>query len=192
MAMNNRITNNAITFRRARRSEAGALRELHACSMRALSHGFYENEVIEAFLAHVDTLDEGLIDAGNYLTAHLDGMLAGCGGWTADEPSYAPHLGAERPHDARARATVRSVYVHPDFAGHSIARTLMGLIESDIARAGLETAVLEATLNAIPFYRRLGYRGDKPVVFRLPQDRVFVALSMEKETRSARMLIPSN
>jgi GNAT superfamily N-acetyltransferase len=181
--MSTSIKSNAIAFRRARRSEAGALRALHACSMRALSHGFYESEVIEAFLAHVDTLDEGVIDAGRYFTAHLDGVLAGCGGWTADEPSYASHLGTARPHDARAKATVRSVYVHPDFTGRGIARMLMGLIESGIAHAGLEIAVLEATLNAIPFYRRLGYRGDTPVVFRLPQDRLFVGLSMEKATR---------
>jgi GNAT superfamily N-acetyltransferase len=148
--------------------------------MRALGHGFYESETIEAFLAHVDTLDEQLIEAGSYLTAHVDGVLAGCGGWTGDEPSYAPYLSAERPHDTRRLATVRSVYVHPDHAGRGLARKLMGLIESEIAHAGLETASLEATLNAIPFYRRLGYRGDKPVVFRLPQDLVSVGLSMEK------------
>lgn len=171
-----------LTFRRAARDETAALRELHACSMRALACGFYESDAIEAFLAHIDTLDERLIDEGTYFTVHVDGVLAGCGGWTGSEPSYASHLTADSAHDLHGRATVRGVYVHPDYVRLGIARQLMGLIETSIAQAGFAIAALEATLNGIPFYRSLGYRGGAPAVFRLPRGLLFVGLSMEKPT----------
>jgi GNAT superfamily N-acetyltransferase len=169
-----------IAFRRAARDQSAALRELHACSLRALGSGFYESDVIEAFLAHIDTLDERLIDEGTYFTVLVDGVLAGCGGWTGSEPSYASHLNGDSPHDTHGRATVRSVYVHPDYVRLGIARQLMNLIETNIAQAGFASAALEATLNGIPFYRRLGYRGGAPAVFRLPRGLLFVGLSMEK------------
>jgi GNAT superfamily N-acetyltransferase len=75
---------------------------------------------------------------------------------------------------------VRSVYVHPDHVRLGIARQLMSLIETNIAQAGFAIAALEATLNGIPFYRRLGYRGGAPAVFRLPRGLLLVGLSMEK------------
>jgi len=171
-----------VDIRRATPGDCAALRALHALSIRSLAAACYDDDVIDAFITEVGTLDERLVTDGSYYAAFVNGRLAGCGGWTSRAPNYSRHLAERAPR--QVEPAVRSLYVHPDFARRGIARRLMSTIEADIAAAGHERATLSATLNAIAFYRRLGYRGGEPTVLRMRDGLLFVAIKMAKRLGS--------
>jgi GNAT superfamily N-acetyltransferase len=156
------------------------LRAMQAASFRILGGPFYDEDVVESFIADVGTMDDYLLDDGTYFKAVEDGRIVGSGGWSCRTPTYISRGAAELPTSHVARASVRSVFVHPDCARRGIARAIMARIETEIAAAGFATAALAATLSGIAFYRRLGYRSGQPLALRLPNELTFVALRMEK------------
>ena len=62
----------------------------------------------------------------------------------------------------RAADKITGLYVHPDTAGQGMGRLLMEYQEKEIAAAGHPQAILAASLNAVGFYERLGYRKRRP------------------------------
>jgi GNAT superfamily N-acetyltransferase len=169
-----------LEMRRATSFERDALRALQAASLRGLATAYYDEDVIETFIARIGTMDDTMLDDGTYYAATCDGVLVGCGGWSARTPGYAAHLAAGGSRAAEPGATVRSIYVHPEWARRGVARRVMAVIEADIAAAGYAKASLTATLGGIPLYRRLGYRLGLPVVLALGEGRTFVGIGMAK------------
>jgi GNAT superfamily N-acetyltransferase len=159
-----------------------ALLTMQAHSFRTLGAPYYDEDVIESFIAQIGTMDDALLRDGTYYKAVAHGRIVGSGGWSLRTPGYALRSdeAGRDPGPGRARATVRSVFVHPAAAGRGIARTLMAVVEAEMGAAGFATASLAATLSGLPFYRRLGYRSGRPVAMDLREGRVLVALSMEK------------
>ena len=181
-----------IDIRLADLSERQSLRALQELSLRTLGAAYYDEDVIETFIAHIGTMDETLIEDRTYFAAFVNGALAGCGGWSTRMPGYVQYMPSEALPGARKPVTVRSVFVHPDFSRRGVGRRIMAAIEAGIAAANFSKAALAATLSGIPFYRQLGYRGGAPVVLRLPGERLFLGTAMEKrigrsthETRAA-------
>jgi GNAT superfamily N-acetyltransferase len=159
---------------------------MQAHSFRALGAPFYEPDVIEAYIAGIGTMDDALIDDGTYFVATAsDGRIAGSGGWSRRTPTYAARVRGNALPAAVATATVRSIYVDPDFARRGIARAIMAAIESEIVAAGFGAASLMATLSGIPLYRRLGYRSGMPLVVNLAHGLAFVGLEMTKQVASS-------
>jgi N-acetylglutamate synthase-like GNAT family acetyltransferase len=60
-------------------------------------------------------------------------------------------------HDSSA-ARVRKVFVKPSHAKLGLGRSLLCYVEGQIRKAGLSEVFLRASLNAVPFYERVGYR----------------------------------
>jgi GNAT superfamily N-acetyltransferase len=174
----NWIMSTEIQIGRAGPADRQELRDMQAHSFRTLAGAYYEDEVIEAFIA-MGTMDDSLLEDGTYYAARMQGRIVGCGGWSWRTPAYAARLAGPAPASVR-NATVRSLYVHPDFARRGIASRLMAAIEMEIADSGYETAALTATLSGIPLYRRLAWRSGKPVVLDLPDGHTFVGLNMTK------------
>lgn len=169
-----------IKIRTAKRADASALVAMHALSLRRLARGFYEPEVLEAFITQ-GSMDLSLLDGNGYFLAESNGVLLGSGGWSPDVPGY--HAALKRMNGAPSlpKAMVRSVFVHPNAARRGVASALMTRIEAEIRAAGFHSAALHATLSGIPFYRRLGWRGGLPVVVDLPGGHSMVGLSMTKQ-----------
>jgi GNAT superfamily N-acetyltransferase len=156
------------------------LRSLQALSCRTLGTRYYDTEAIEAFVA-MGTMQEELIDDGTYFTVRDGDTLVGCGGWSTRVPNYsALALESVRTED---KATVRSIFVHPDWAGRGIGRLIMDKVEAEIAQAGFDGASLLAMLSGVPFYIRLGYRSGEPTTLRLPNGRSMVVLGMHRSLR---------
>lgn len=173
----------AIDIMRAVPADRDALLALQHTSLRVLGRACYDDEAIEAFIAQIGTMEPDLIEAGTYFAARIGSRLVGCGGWTSGPPSYAGHMpgGGE----SAPPVTIRSIYVHPDWARRGIARAVMAAVEADIAAAGFDRASLTATLTGVPFYRRLGYRGSEPLVLRFDGGIQFIGINMDKRlTRS--------
>jgi GNAT superfamily N-acetyltransferase len=169
-----------ISIRLADRCDRSELRAMQALSFLTLGAPYYDNDVIEAFIAGVGTMEDALIDDGTYFLATSQGRIVGCGGWSRRTPGYMACVTSSGTTRTAPRATVRSIYVHPDFARRGIARALMATIEAKIIAAGSDTASLAATLSGIPLYRRLGYRSGLPVALALQGGRTLVCLDMHK------------
>ena len=166
--------------RTATRADRDALRALQHASMRALALSYYDEDVIEAFIAHVGTMDEALLDDGTYYTIHIGHALAACGGWTLRTPGYMSHAAGGTVQPIRPTATACSVFVHPSFARCGLGWRIMMRVEAEIARAGYDRTSLNAALSGLPLYRRLGYRSVEPIVLAMPGDLNFIGVRMEK------------
>ena len=59
-------------------------------------------------------------------------------------------------------ARIRRVFVHPDFAGRGLGRRLISEVERRASELAFERFVVFASLNAVPFYEKLGYRVVRP------------------------------
>ncbi len=162
-----------IMVRPACRSDMPAIEALHKASVRELATGYYSPAVLERFLA-AGTVDRGLVDAGTYYLAEIQGGLVGSGGWEAvdDGPAGA------------SRARIRLVFVHPDWARQGIGRRLVQHAETEAARAGCRHFELDASLPGVPLYHHLGYREVQRCGLALPDGTTLPAIRMEKTLAS--------
>src|SRR5262245_51422472 len=101
-----------MVIRTARIEELPLLEDIVARSFRALGAGHYTPEEIEGAMRHrLIRVDPRLVEAGGYFVAELDGVAAGCGGWSDSVPTVA---GLPLP---SPRAEVRAMFVAPEHAG---------------------------------------------------------------------------
>ena len=146
-----------LKLRRAQARDLVELREMQALSVRRLCPPVYSPRQIEAFLAH-GTMDDVLVADGTYFVAEAKGKLVGCGGWSYRTPGYARAAGGAAPPPTVGEATIRSVFVHPDWARMGVATAVMAAAERDARGDGAELASLAATLSGVELYGKLGYR----------------------------------
>lgn len=59
---------------------------------------------------------------------------------------------------------VEAVFVDPEFGRRGIGRQILQALEDLAERQGLTTLVVDASLNAVEFYEREGYRQAEPTV----------------------------
>lgn len=53
---------------------------------------------------------------------------------------------------------MRALYVHPDWIRHGIGKRMLRRLEAIVRRRGIGTLTLGATLTAVAFYQKQGYR----------------------------------
>jgi GNAT superfamily N-acetyltransferase len=85
-----------------------------------------------------------------------NGRIVAGAGWAETAPGH-PEV---RPY---ADGWLRGVFVVPEDAGRGTARQLVNAVLSDLRAAGCVRVDLLATLNEVPFYRRLGWRSVRAV-----------------------------
>jgi GNAT superfamily N-acetyltransferase len=169
-----------VDIRFADPSDRLELRKMQVHSFRTLGGPYYDNAVIEAFIVGVGTMDDALLDDGTFFAATMEGRIVGCGGWSARTPGYVLHMNGSRAAPGVQKATVRSIFVHPDFARRGIAKAIMAAIEAEIVTANFTSASLTATLSGVPLYRSLGYSSGDAVTLKLRDGLVFVGIGMTK------------
>jgi GNAT superfamily N-acetyltransferase len=129
-----------IALRPARPHELTLLWELRT---RAIAHAcaaHYRADVLAAWLASSPSASlHALIDQGSAFVAEEDGRLLG----------YA----ALDTHSGE----VEAVFVEPDRHGHGIGALLMQALLDAARTAGCRRLFLSASLNAVPFYERVGF-----------------------------------
>ncbi len=150
-----------VALRPAVPADVPALEALIAASARALGRGYYTDEETEAAIAHVFGVDSALVADGTYLVAEVDGILAGCGGWSGRRTLFGGDRFAAREDDRLDprvdAARIRAFFVAPDFARRGIGGAILDACESAARQAGFGTAALMATLPGVPFYTAHGY-----------------------------------
>jgi GNAT superfamily N-acetyltransferase len=75
---------------------------------------------------------------------------------------------------------INATYVAPSTTRRGVGRTLMNAMEALLLDASASEARLNATLNAVAFYRSLGYRNDIPTLNRLASGIDLPCVAMSK------------
>ena len=73
-----------------------------------------------------------------------------------------------------------AIFVSPSFMGTGIGRAMMLHLEGLALSAGLKRLHLDATLNAAPFYRSLGFQGDAVSIYQSPKGISLPCIPMVK------------
>ena len=99
-------------------------------------------------LAYANSLTAAYLDTlrlcNLMLAIGADELVLGSAGWIADEQP--------------ATARIRKVFVHPDLTGRGIGTRLVIDAAARATAAGFTALSVRSTLNAVPLYRKLGYR----------------------------------
>ncbi len=158
-----------VAIRRAVPADVPELEALIARSARALSTGDYGADEIEALIAHIFGVDSEVVADGNYLVAELDGIAAGCGGWSRRRTLFGGDRFAARESGlldpATDAAKIRAFFVDPAFARAGVGAAILAACEAAAVAAGFRRLELMATLPGVPFYVAAGYvAGDEVTV----------------------------
>ncbi|WP_300627449.1 GNAT family N-acetyltransferase [Pseudomonas sp.] len=80
-----------------------------------------------------------------------------------------------------ANNEVGALFVLPAFTGRGYGRAMLDHLENVARQQGIAHVVLDATLNAVSFYRACGYEGDEQAVYRSPSGLVLACVPMMKK-----------
>nr|WP_263429321.1 GNAT family N-acetyltransferase [Nannocystis pusilla] len=115
---------------------------VHAASVRALCAGHYSPQTIEQWLAPSPGLYDRMLRSSTVYVAERAGRVV----------AFAAVRLATRE--------VRAMYVSPGVTGGGLGLRLMRRVERVARAVGIAELRLAATLNAVGFYERLGWRRD--------------------------------
>lgn len=130
-------------------ADAGAIRDVHARSIRELGTVAYTPEQVEAWAAGCESADyEGSIAALEFIVAERDGDLVGFGSLAPKPPDG---------YEADVDAELTGLYVDPSVARREAGSVLCDELEERARKLGAETLGLSASRNAVSFYEARGY-----------------------------------
>lgn len=150
-------------LRRANRDDADELASLHRASISALCRDHYTREQIDEWIAPLQpSLYRTLVGTRTIFVVE-DSMLAGFG--VCDPGS----------------GLVHATYVSPTAIGRGVGRQLVLAMEAALRSTGESRAItLNATLNAVGFYEKLGYASGKRAMNYLPSGAALPCVVMTK------------
>ena len=157
----------AVIVRPLRDDETRLYLGIHERAIRGLAAGHYSRDAIEGWV--VPPTDGNLrrlrlnTDREIRLVAELDGRPVGIGALVL------------------ATAELRAVYVVPEGARQGCGSALVHAIERIARGGGVARLALHASLNAEPFYARLGYGVVERTEVVLPNDHRMAAVVMVKD-----------
>jgi len=137
------------------------LKKLLDLSVRGLSTEHYTSSQIDSALKYIFGIDTQLISDSTYYIFEIDGIIAGCGGWSMRKTLYGGDQHKELQ-DAlldpiMEAARIRAFFVHPGYARRGIGRQIMDLCEKQAKEQGFSSLELGATLPGIPLYKAMGF-----------------------------------
>ena len=140
------MSRSVMTIRRIGMDDHSNVRYLHIKSMTAQSVDALSEVEIAAFVACVNS--PGYSDclmAEDVFGAFVDGQLVGTASW---------HVNGDDGRTAR----ISSVFVDPMFNRLGIGGHLLAEVEARASQSGFDHFGISATINAVPFFEKLGYR----------------------------------
>ena len=138
------------SIRSARLEDAGSIARVHVASVEAISTSLYSPEELESWSKPRTIANyEELIRTREFLVAEARNVIVG--------------FGVLNPETS----VIEAVYVDPAASGQGIGMELMRELEARAAVLGIKQLQLNASLNAVPFYRKAGYSGDAQQKYKL-------------------------
>jgi predicted N-acetyltransferase YhbS len=133
------------TIRHVTIDEMAAVRHIHSSAFRVYAGPFLTDEETAAFLAYIQStryVDD--LMRCDLRGAIVDGSLVGTAAWRAAD-------------DQGASARLSAVFVDPLFTHAGIGHRLVADVEARAHQSGFRRFATRVTVNAVPFFERLGY-----------------------------------
>ncbi len=139
-----------LNIRSARQKDCDAIASVHAAAISGIRTTLYTAEEIQAWAVpkKVESYEES-VRSKEFLVAEEDGNIIAFG--VLDQVS----------------AVVEALYVNPKATGRGIGLELLRRLEERACSLGLQVLRLDASLNAVPFYKRAGYVAEEKSKYRL-------------------------
>ena len=156
------LDNEVITIRVAGFDDIDAIRQLMKVAIDRLQEGYLTPAQIAVSHRFME-LDTQLIRDGTYFIAEIDGVMAGCGGWSYRATLYGGDDSAVardpvKLDPTREPARIRAMYTSPDFIRRGVGRAILQASEDAARAAAFTTAELMATMSGVPMYEASGYQ----------------------------------
>ncbi|HET6521812.1 MAG TPA: GNAT family N-acetyltransferase [Geminicoccaceae bacterium] len=157
-------------IRPARPADVPAIAAVQRASILGLCVGAYGREGAAAWADASAEHAPTMLDGGTFLVAEeAGGAVVAVAGWSPHE---------ERPHGA----WIRSLFVHPERAGRGLGRRLMAVVEESARASGRTAFAVRASLNAVGFYKAVGYSEVERQIWSDRHGGEFTAVLMVKPT----------
>jgi len=151
-----------ITVREAKEWDAEGILSVHTRSVREICGPHYPHEQIEEWaVSKTAELFKASMAAGDtFVVAEDDSRIVGFG--------------------VLVDAEIKALFVDPKYIGMNIASRILQTMERAAMEAGLLELHLKASLNAVEFYRRKGYHGNRPADHELATGTKMACVAMTK------------
>jgi ribosomal protein S18 acetylase RimI-like enzyme len=137
--------------RKAERKDCASIAHVHTSAIRAISNSLYTPEEIEAWaVPRTPESYQQSIRSKEFYVAVEDDLIVGFGVLNQESRE------------------IEAVYVSPDVRRRGVGLMILGLLEERARALGLEVLSLNASLNAVRFYKRAGYVAQEGAKYRLP------------------------
>jgi putative acetyltransferase len=160
----------AVLIRPVVAADLDAIAQLQERSIMAFSAPVYGEAKAKAWARLGVQFRHDLLGEGGFWVAERQDGIVGVGGWSPD--GLEPDL-----------AWLRYLFVHPQAARRGIGRRLVEQAEGSAHAAGRPRLHVWASLNAVAFYRALGYRRQRrarwPIQTGLDLDNVLMTKRLE-------------
>jgi len=142
--------NEMVTIRRARQEDCQSIVNVHSAAVSGIRTALYTPEEIQSWAIpkNPENYEDG-IRTREFFVAEEDGIIMG--------------FGVLNPESGE----VEAVYVSPAAGRRGIGLELLRKLEERARALGLGMLSLNASLNAVPFYKRAGYLGEEESKYRL-------------------------
>lgn len=152
-----------LTIRKARQDDCQSIGKVHTAAVAGIHTNLYTPEEIQSWSVpkQPESYEES-IRSKEFLVAEDDGIIVGFGVLNAET------------------AEVEAVYVSPEAGGHGIGLELLRKLEERAVALGLGVLRLNASLNAVPFYKRAGYVAQEESKYRLSTGLEIACVPMVK------------
>src|SRR5687767_5625050 len=139
-----------LTIRRARQEDCQLIGSVHTAAVSAIRTALYTHEEIQAWAVpkKPESYEES-VRSKEFFVAEEGSLLVG--------------FGVLNPETAQ----VEAVYVSPDVGRRGIGLAVLAKLEERASALGLGVLSLNASLNAVPFYKRAGYVAHEESKYRL-------------------------
>ena len=156
-----------LDIRVATTDDVPAMRDVMDAAIIDLQRAFLTPEQIESSKA-IMGIDTQLIADGTYYVVELDGVVAGCGGWSSRATLYGSDSTSGRDahllDPSTEPARVRAMYTNPAFTRRGVGRLILETCERAAADEGFSRLSLMSTLAGEPLYASYGFVETERVV----------------------------
>ncbi len=153
-----------LTIRKATHKDCPGIAEIHTRAVRAIPGNFYPPDAIAQWsIPRALENYQQAIDEKEFYVAERDGVLIGFAVLVSQNPE------------------IEAVYVSPEAKGEGVGAKLLSKLEERARDLGLKVLRLNASLNAVAFYQRAGFRALEESTYRLATGFEIRCVPMIKE-----------
>ncbi|MEM9625254.1 MAG: GNAT family N-acetyltransferase [Pseudomonadota bacterium] len=161
-----------VTLRISGPDDQAEVTRLLELSYGQLMPAAYGRDWTDEHLPIIAKANPDLLSSGTYyLAVAPESQVVGAGGWTRERPGTG-EIEAGLGH-------IRHVATDPGWIGKGIGRALMERCAADAERVGIHRFECYASLNAVNFYKHVGFQEIRAVDVRLGGDRIMPSCLME-------------